>query len=135
MRRALLILTLFLLAAFPAEASEGRHAEWITDPVLPDVQWNASVDIGYISTAPLVKDGLVIVKGGGNPNTGEGAGLVAYRADTGVEIWRSLHSQSNRGFEVAPLSHIAGASDSSHPSNPGRCPHSRSPDQTCARRA
>ena len=115
MRRALFILTLFLLAAFPAEASEGRHAEWITDPVLPDVQWNASVDIGYISTAPLVKDGLVIVKGGGNPNTGEGAGLVAYRADTGVEIWRSLHSQSNRGFEVAPLSHIAGASDSSHP--------------------
>ena len=61
MRGALLILVLFLLAAFPAEASEGRHAEWVIDPVLPDVQWNASVDIGYISTTPLVKDGLVIV--------------------------------------------------------------------------
>ena len=103
MRRAILILALFLLAAFPAEASEGRHAEWVTDPVLPDVQWNASVDIGYISTAPLVKDGLVIVKGGGDPMTGEGAGLVAYRADTGIEVWRSLHTASDRGFETAPL--------------------------------
>ena len=100
MRRALLILVLFLLAAFPAEASEGRHAEWVTDPVLPDVQWNASVDIGYISTTPLVKDGLVIVKGGGDPSTGEGAGLAAYRADTGVEIWRALHTASDRGFEA-----------------------------------
>ena len=111
MRRALLIFALFLLAAFPAEASEGRHAEWITDPVLPDVQWNASVDIGYISTAPLVKDGLVIVKGGGDSMTGDGAGLVAHRADTGVEIWRTIHSASHRGFETAPLLHVLSSSD------------------------
>lgn len=115
MRRALLILVLFLLAAFPAEASEGRHAEWVTDPVLPDVQWNASVDIGYISTTPLVKDGLVIVKGGGDPSTGEGAGLAAYRADTGVEIWRALHSASDRGFEVGPLIHIAATAVTNNP--------------------
>ena len=115
MRRALLILVLFLLAAFPAEASEGRHAEWVTDPVLPDVQWNASVDIGYISTTPLVKDGLVIVKGGGDPSTGEGAGLAAYRADTGVEIWRALHSASDRGFEVGPLIHIAATAGTNNP--------------------
>ena len=115
MRRALLILVLFLLAAFPAEASEGRHAEWVTDPVLPDVQWNASVDIGYISTTPLVKDGLVIVKGGGDPSTGEGAGLAAYRADTGVEIWRALHSASDRGFEVGPLIHIAATTGTNNP--------------------
>ena len=114
MRRAILILTLFLLAAFPAEASEGRHAEWVADPVLPDVQWNASVDIGYISTTPLVKDGLVIVKGGGDPMTGEGAGLVAYRADTGIEVWRSLHTASDRGFETAPLIHISGQTASSN---------------------
>jgi hypothetical protein len=114
MRRAIAILALFMLAAFPAEASEGRHAEWVTDPVLPDVQWNASVDIGYISTAPLVKEGLVIVKGGGDPMTGEGAGLVAYRADTGVEIWRSIHTASDRGFEIAPLIHILGHSQSSN---------------------
>ncbi|MDG1525651.1 MAG: PQQ-binding-like beta-propeller repeat protein [Candidatus Thalassarchaeaceae archaeon] len=106
MRRALLIFALFLLASIPAEASEGRHAEWVDDPVLPDVQWNASVDIGYISTAPLVKDGLVIVKGGGDPMTGEGAGMAAYRADTGVEIWRTIHSDSERGFETAPLLHV-----------------------------
>ncbi|MDP6324121.1 MAG: PQQ-binding-like beta-propeller repeat protein, partial [Candidatus Thalassarchaeaceae archaeon] len=111
MRRALLIFALFLLAAFPAEASEGRHAEWITDPVLPDVQWNASVDIGYISTAPLVKDGLVIVKGGGDSMTGDGSGLVAHRADTGVEIWRTIHSASHRGFETAPLLHVPSSSD------------------------
>ena len=107
MRRALLILALFLLSSYPGQASEGRHAEWVTDPVLPDVQWNASVDIGYISTAPLVKDGLVVVKGGGDASTGEGAGLVAYRADTGVEVWRSLHTASDRGFETAPLIHIS----------------------------
>ena len=115
MRRALLILTLFLLAAFPAEASEGRHAEWVTDPILPDVQWNASVDIGYISTTPLVKDGLVIVKGGGDPSTGEGAGLAAYRADTGVEIWRTLHTASDRGFEIAPLIGIPASVETNNP--------------------
>ena len=115
MRRATLILALFLLATFPAEASEGRHAEWVTDPVLPDVQWNASVDIGYISTTPLVKDGLVIVKGGGDPNTGEGAGLVAYRADTGVEIWRTLHTASDRGFEIAPLMGIPATEGTNNP--------------------
>ena len=115
MRRALLILALFLLSAFPAEASQGRHAEWITDPVLSDVQWNASVDIGYISTTPLVKDGLVIVKGGGDPSTGEGAGLAAYRADTGVEIWRALHTASDRGFEVAPITHIAATAGTNNP--------------------
>lgn len=113
MRRSLLILCLFLLAAFPVEASEGRHAEWVDDPILPAVQWNASVDIGYISTAPLVKDGLVIVKGGGDPMTGDGAGLVAYRADTGVEIWRAVHTASDRGFETAPLLHIVGSSTTS----------------------
>jgi len=115
MRRAILILALFLFAAFPAEASEGRHAEWVTDPVLPDVQWNASVDIGYISTTPLVKDGLVIVKGGGDPNTGEGAGLAAYRADTGVEVWRTLHTASNRGFEIAPLMGIPATEGTNNP--------------------
>ena len=113
MRRTLLILCLFLLAALPVEASKGRHAEWVDDPILPDVQWNASVDIGYISTAPLVKDGLVIVKGGGDPMSGDGAGLVAYRADTGVEIWRTIHIASDRGFETAPLLHIAGSSTTS----------------------
>ena len=116
MRCALLILALFLLATFPTEASEGRHSEWISDPILPDVQWNASVDIGYISTAPLVKDGLVIVKGGGDPMTGEGAGLVAYRADTGVEIWRTIHSASDRGFETAPLAHVPSSTDICAPS-------------------
>ena len=115
MRCAFLILALFLLAAFPAEASEGRHSEWVTDPVLPDVQWNTSVDIGYISTTPLVKDGLVIVKGGGDPSTGEGAGLAAYRADTGVEIWRALHTASDRGFEIAPLIGIPATAGTNNP--------------------
>ncbi len=106
MRRVLLMVGLFLLVSYPGHASDARHAEWVTDPILPDVQWNASVDIGYISTAPLVKEGLVIVKGGGDPFTGEGAGLVAYRADTGVEVWRTIHTASDRGFETAPLLHI-----------------------------
>ncbi len=113
MRRALLVLALFLFAALPADASEGRHAEWVDDPILPDVQWNASVDIGYISTAPLVKNGLVIVKGGGDPMTGEGAGIVAYRADTGAEIWRIVHTASEMGFETAPLIHIPSSNESS----------------------
>ena len=113
MRRVLLMVALFLLVSYPGQASEGRHAEWVTDPVLPDVQWNASVDIGYISTAPLVKEGLVIVKGGGDPMTGEGAGLVAYRADTGAEVWRTIHTASDRGFETAPLLHIYASESSS----------------------
>ncbi|MEE2747570.1 MAG: PQQ-binding-like beta-propeller repeat protein [Candidatus Thermoplasmatota archaeon] len=112
--KAALIFALFLLAAFPAEASEGRHAEWVTDPVLPDVQWNASVDIGYISTAPLVKNGLVIVKGGGDPNTGDGTGIAAYRADTGIEVWRTIHSASDTGFETAPLVHISSTQTPGH---------------------
>ena len=105
MRRALLVLTLFLFAALPVDASEGRN-EFSLESTFPDVQWNASVDIGYISTAPLVNNGLVIVKGGGDPMTGEGAGLVAYRADTGAEVWRTIHTASEMGFETAPLLHI-----------------------------
>jgi len=110
--KAALILALFLLASFPAEASEGRHAEWVSDPELPNVQWNASVDIGYISTTPLVKEGLVIVKGGGDSMTGEGAGLVAFRADTGIEVWRTIHSASDMGFETAPLLYVSSSIDS-----------------------
>jgi hypothetical protein len=105
MRRALALLILFLLASMPASASEGRGGEHHTEYALPPVQWNASVDIGYISTAPLVAAGLVIVKGGGDPMTGEGAGLAAFRADTGEEVWRALHEESTAGFEVAPLLH------------------------------
>ena len=105
MRRALLVLTLFLFAALPVDASEGRN-DFSLESTFPDVQWNASVDIGYISTAPLVKNGLVIVKGGGDPMTGEGAGIVAYRADTGAEVWRTIHTASEMGFETAPLLHI-----------------------------
>jgi len=105
MRRALLVLALFLIAALPVDASEGRN-DFSLESTFPDVQWNASVDIGYISTAPLVNNGLVIVKGGGDPMTGEGAGLVAYRADTGAEVWRTIHTASEMGFETAPLLHI-----------------------------
>ena len=58
---------------------------------------------------------MVIVKGGGDPSTGEGAGLAAYRADTGVEIWRALHTASDRGFEVGPLIHIAAMEGTNNP--------------------
>ena len=118
MRRALLLLALLLLCSVPTATPEGRHAEWVTDPELPPVQWNASVDIGYISTAPLVREGLVVVKGGGDPITGEGAGMAAFRADSGEAVWRTLHEESELGFEVAPLYLRTGSDSSSLPCRP-----------------
>jgi hypothetical protein len=103
MRATAVVLVLLLLAVIPVSGSQARDDGVDDDPSLPPVQWNASVGIGYISTAPLVTGGLVIVKGGGDPMTGLGAGMVAYRADTGEQVWRANHTESTTGFEVAPL--------------------------------
>ena len=103
MRATAVVLVLLLLAAIPVSGSQARDDGVDNALVLPPVQWNASVGIGYISTAPLVSGGLVIVKGGGDPMTGAGAGMVAYRADTGEQVWRANHTESTTGFEIAPL--------------------------------
>jgi hypothetical protein len=103
MRATAVVLVLLLLAAIPVSGSQARDDGVDNALVLPPVQWNASVGIGYISTAPLVFGGLVIVKGGGDPMTGAGAGMVAYRADTGEQVWRANHTESTTGFEIAPL--------------------------------
>ena len=58
MRRVILVLFLFLIASQPSQASQGQDSE--ESLTLPAVQWNASADIGFISTAPLVTEGLVI---------------------------------------------------------------------------
>lgn len=111
MRATAVVLVLLLLAALPVSGSQARHDGIDDDPVLPPVQWNASVGIGYISTAPLVAGGLVIVKGGGDPMTGLGAGMIAYRADTGEQVWRANHTESTTGFEVAPMHFLDHAHD------------------------
>ena len=95
---ALLVLLLFLFANQPVEAEDSE-----TSPILPEVQWDKDVDIGYISTAPLVTEGLVIVKGGGSNSDGIAPTMVAYRADNGSEVWRATHSVSTYNFEISPM--------------------------------
>ncbi|HIF04231.1 MAG TPA: DUF4430 domain-containing protein [Candidatus Poseidoniales archaeon] len=112
MRATAVVLVLLLLAAIPVSGSQARDDDVDDDPFLPPVQWNASVGIGYISTAPLVTGGLVIVKGGGDPMTGLGAGMIAHRADTGEQVWRVNHTESTTGFEVAPIHLIEGSQSS-----------------------
>ena len=104
MRRALLVLLLFLIASQPTQASQGQDSD---EPlVLPDVQWNASANIGFISTAPLVSEGLVVVKGGGKSSVGIDPTMIAFRADTGDEVWRTTHVGNNFNFEISPLMYV-----------------------------
>ena len=70
---------------------------------LPEIQWGKDLEIGYISTAPLVVDGIIIVKGGGDSNLGINSTIIAYRADNGSEIWRSDFKESIYNFEISPL--------------------------------
>ena len=95
---AVLVLLLFLLANQPVEAQDSE-----TSLILPEVQWDKDVGIGFISTAPLVTEGLVIVKGGGSNSDGIAPTMVAYRADNGSEVWRATHSVSTYNFEVSPM--------------------------------
>jgi hypothetical protein len=86
----------------PAE-SDGQTA-W----ELPPLQWTKDLDAGYISTAPLVTDGIVIVKVGGRsdiPNSDweQPPGLFAFRADNGELAWRYKHPTSTTGFELSPI--------------------------------
>ncbi|MBC29158.1 MAG: hypothetical protein CMB26_05670 [Euryarchaeota archaeon] len=95
---AVLVLLLFLFANQPVEAQDSE-----TSLVLPEVQWDKDVGIGFISTAPLVTEGLVIVKGGGSNSDGIAPTMVAYRADNGSEVWRATHSVSTYNFEMSPI--------------------------------
>ncbi|MBD13666.1 MAG: hypothetical protein CMJ72_00710 [Planctomycetaceae bacterium] len=102
MRRfTLLVLLLFLLANQPVQADESEPSL-----ILPEVGWGKDVNIGYISTAPLVTHGLVIVKGGGSNSDGIDPTMIAYRADNGSEVWRTTHPISPYNFELSPLVHV-----------------------------
>ena len=102
MRRiTVFVLFLFLFANQPVQAEDSEASL-----LLPDLQWSEDVDIGYISTAPLVTQGLVIVKGGGDSNRGVDPTIVAYRADNGSEVWRATHPISTYNFEMSPLEYI-----------------------------
>ena len=110
MRTPLAVLCLLAVAslAVGASATEGRHADFVDDPVLPPVAWNASLDAGYISTAPLVPEGMgiVVVKAGGihiGPGPHAPAGLWAFKASSGELLWRANHTAADSGFETAPL--------------------------------
>jgi len=109
---ALLVLLLFLFANQPVEAEDSE-----TSPILPEVQWDKDVDIGYISTAPLVTQGLVIVKGGGSNSDGIAPTMVAYRADNGSEVWRATHSVSTYNFEISPMVLVSAGSMPCSPVN------------------
>ena len=102
MRRiTLVVLLLFLFANHSVQADDGE-----TSLNLPDLQWDKDVNIGYISTAPLVTQGLVIVKGGGSNSDGINPTIVAYRADNGSEVWRATHPTSTYNFEISPLVYV-----------------------------
>ena len=100
-RLAFLVLLLFLIANQPVQAQDGD-----TSLDLPELQWDKDVNIGYISTAPLVTQGLVIVKGGGSNSDGISPTMIAYRADNGSEVWRATHPSSAYNFELSPLVHV-----------------------------
>ena len=97
-RLTLVVLLLFLFANHPVQADDSEAS---LD--LPDLQWDKDVNIGYISTAPLVTQGLVIVKGGGSNSDDIDPTIVAYRADNGSEVWRATHPTSTYNFEISPL--------------------------------
>ncbi|MDP6900195.1 MAG: DUF4430 domain-containing protein [Candidatus Thalassarchaeaceae archaeon] len=101
MRLPVIVLTLLLFAAIPIGSGEDPP-EFSSNP-FPPVQWTLDIDAGYISTAPLVSDGLVIVKAGGDPARNLPAGLYAYRADTGDSVWFAPHNASTSGYETSPL--------------------------------
>ena len=102
MRRiTLVVLLLFLFANHPVQADDSEASL-----NLPDLQWDKDVNIGYISTAPLVTQGLVIVKGGGSNSDGINPTIVAYRADNGSEVWRATHPTSTYNFEISPLVYV-----------------------------
>jgi hypothetical protein len=99
MRLQALVLSLLILSAIPSVSSEGES----DDTVFPPVQWTYDLNAGYISTAPLVSSGLVIVKSGGDLARGIPAGLHALRADNGDPVWFAPHNASTSGYETAPL--------------------------------
>ncbi len=101
MRLPVIVLTLLLFAAIPIGSAED-HPEFDSNP-FPPVQWTLDLDAGYISTAPLVSDGLIIVKAGGDPARNLPAGLYAFRADTGDSVWFAPHNDSTSGYETSPL--------------------------------
>ena len=101
-RLTLIVLLLFLLANQPVQADESESSL-----TLPDLGWSRDVDIGFISTAPLVTQGLVIVKGGGDSSKAIDPTMVAFRADSGSEIWRATHPISTYNFEISPLIHVS----------------------------
>ena len=101
MRRSAIVLILLLLATMPVgSADESSENE---SDLLPSFQWGKNLDAGYISTAPMVTDGLVIAKNGGDPARNIPAGLHAFRADTGDSVWFAPHNASTSGYETAPL--------------------------------
>jgi outer membrane protein assembly factor BamB len=109
---------LSLLAFVPSDEVDATSARHGSEPwVIPPVQWNASLDAGYISTAPLITpQGIVVVKVGGSVPGSDGnepAGLWAFRADTGEVVWRYNHSASSIGFEVAPMMWLSDSQSSS----------------------
>jgi len=101
------IVVVILLGFVPsnqANATSARQGDEQWE--LPPVQWNASLDAGYISTAPLLAHGIVVVKVAGSvpgSDSNEPAGLWAFRGDNGEVVWRYNHTASSAGFEVAPL--------------------------------
>jgi len=80
---------------------------------LPPVQWSKDLESGYVSTAPLVLDDLLIVKVGGSSDNsggpwdeGKGPGIYAFNTYTGEQLWRYEHNQSQSGFEISPPIYI-----------------------------
>ena len=101
---------LLILLLCPATISLGHTVEpenvtWD----LPPVQWSKDLESGYVSTAPLVIDDLLIVKVGGRSDSpggpwdeGKAPGIYAFNTYTGEQIWRYEHNQSRSGFEISP---------------------------------
>ncbi len=101
MRRSAIVLILMLFATMPVGSADDSPEN--ESDILPPVQWGLDLDAGYISTAPIVTDGLVIVKSGGDPARNIPAGLHAVRADTGAPVWFAPHNASASGYETAPI--------------------------------
>jgi len=67
--------------------------------ISPPITWDKELGVGYLSTAPLISNGIVVVK---SP-----VGLFAYYATNGTELWVT-QEESKWDFEMGPLTLVKG---------------------------
>ena len=70
-------------------------ASWPTDDAdLPAISWSKNLESGFISTSPLIADGVIVFK------TPQGLNALGIEGET---LWSTTHESF---FELSPLVHL-----------------------------